>query len=105
MKHQQGTVDTLGDPRSLTRSALDQLVHDGAQRILQLALEAEVSQFVERYRDHRDSDGHQLVVRNGSLPERHIATTAGLLSVKQPRVRDRRASDDRVRFSSKILPA
>jgi transposase-like protein len=87
------------------RSPLDQLVFEGAQKMLQVAVEAEVEQFLEEHRDRRDEHGKRLVVRNGRLPARRITTGAGQLEVQQPRVRDNSpTSEDRVRFSSKILP-
>jgi transposase-like protein len=87
------------------RSAIDQLVFEGARNMLQAALETEVNSFLERYGHVRDEQGNRLVVRNGYLPGRQILTGAGPLDVQQPRVRDRRKSpDERVVFSSSILP-
>lgn len=88
------------------RSALDELVHAGAQKMLKTALEAEVAAFVSRFEDVVDETGHRQVVRNGHLPEREVMTGAGQLKVAQPRVRDRRGADDAnaITFTSKILP-
>lgn len=88
------------------RSALDELVHAGAQKMLKTALEAEVAAFVSRFEDVVDENGHRQVVRNGHLPEREVMTGAGQLKVAQPRVRDRRGADDAnaITFTSKILP-
>jgi len=85
---------------------LEEIVRRGAQRMLARALEGEVEEFVERYGDVRDEEGCRQVLRNGFLPEREILTGAGVLSVKQPRVRDRRGVDhpEAVHFSSTILP-
>jgi putative transposase len=44
------------------------------------------------------------VVRNGFLPEREIVTGIGKVSVKQPRVRDRRPSGQREFFTPAVLP-
>jgi transposase-like protein len=44
------------------------------------------------------------VVRNGSLPARTITTGVGPVEVKQPRVHDRRAPEEREKFTSAILP-
>jgi transposase-like protein len=44
------------------------------------------------------------VVRNGHLPERTITTGVGPVTVKQPRVHDRRLAGERHKFSSAILP-
>ena len=85
---------------------LDEIARQGAQRMLARALEGEVDEFVERYGQLRDHEGCREVVRNGFLPEREILTGAGVLGVKQPRVRDRRGVDhpDAIHFSSTILP-
>jgi putative transposase len=84
------------------RLNLEQLLRQGAQRMLQQAIENEVQEFVEAHASLRTTDDHQAVVRNGSLPARQIVTGLGALEVQQPRVRDR--SKEKVRFSSQILP-
>ena len=87
------------------RSPLDQIIRDGAQRMLQAAIEAEVDEFLFAHDDRRDENGNRLVVRNGRQPARKILTGAGQLEVEQPRVRDKSPDrDERVAFSSKILP-
>ena len=87
------------------RSPLDQLVRDGAQKMLQAAIEKEVDEFLAVHDSRRDEAGNRLVVRNGYLPSREIVTGAGKLEITQPRVRDNSSSpEDRVRFSSSILP-
>ena len=69
-------------------STLDQIVREGAQRMLQAAIDAEVGAFIETYQDRRDASARRLVVKNGSLPAREILTGAGPLQVKQGYVRD-----------------
>ncbi|HIC67536.1 MAG TPA: IS256 family transposase, partial [Paracoccus sp.] len=51
-------------------------------------------------------DGRQRIVRHGYGPERSIQTGIGALDVRRPKVRDRAAgpADEKVRFSSAILP-
>jgi putative transposase len=74
--------------------------------MLQEALNAEVQEFLDRHRDRLDEAGKRLVVGNGHLPSREILTGAGPLEIRQPRVRDNSANkEDRVRFSSGILPS
>jgi transposase-like protein len=84
-----------------SRSALDAAVKEGAQRMLIAALKAESDAYVSRHQEQRDEAGHQLVVRNGSLPERTVLTGAGALQVQQPRVHDKRSGK---KFTSNILP-
>ena len=87
------------------RSSLDEIVHDGARRMLQAAIEAEADDFIRLHADRVDDAGRRQVVRNGYLPGRKVVTGAGQLEVHQPRVRDRSPDvENRVRFSSKILP-
>ena len=87
------------------RSPLDEIIHEGARRMLQAAIDAEVDAFIETHRDRRDSAGRRLVVKNGSLPRREILTGAGALQVQQGRVRDNSPPADRVHFSPSVLPA
>lgn len=88
------------------RSPLDEIVHEGARRMLQAAIDAEVEAFLETHRDRRDKLGRRLVVKNGRLPSREILTGAGALQVRQGRVRDNSPNPrDRVQFSPSVLPA
>lgn len=80
---------------------LDELVLEGARRMLLAALEAEVASYIERHRDERDERGHALVVRNGRARARKVTVGAGTMEVAAPRVDDRRAGE---RFTSRILP-
>jgi transposase-like protein len=87
---------------------LDELVRDGARQMLAAALQAEVAAYVDSHRDIVDDEGRRLVVRNGYHQPREVATAAGAIPVRQPRVNDRRVDDatgERRRFSSAILPA
>ena len=84
-----------------SKSALEEIIREGARRMLQTAIANEVDAYIEHFKDEKDFNGRRLVVRNGSLPERQIITGIGPVSVKQPRVHDKRAGED---FSSNILP-
>ena len=88
-------------------SLIDELVREGARRMLAEALQAEVDDYIARFRDECDADGRRLVVRNGSRQPREVLTSAGAVEVVAPRVNDRRTDPDtgeRKRFSSAILP-
>ncbi len=99
-------VVTDGDARAEMRSALDEIVLDGARRMLAAALEAEVDAYIAGLADERDQRGRRLVVRNGHAELRTITTAAGRIDVQAPRVNDRRVDDagQRCRFRSSILP-
>lgn len=91
-----------------SRSLLDEIVRDGARKMLAAALQAEVAAYVAQFADQLDENGHRLVVRNGYHQPREVLTAAGAVEVKAPRVNDRRIDPDsgqRQRFSSAILPA
>jgi putative transposase len=86
---------------------LDELVREGARRMLAVALEAEVEAYIAAHAELTDPHGHRLVVRNGHAPARTITTGAGQVEVVRPRVDDRRvdpATGERVQFQSVILP-
>ena len=99
-------IVTESSPVVKPRSVLDGIVREGAEKMLACMLEKEIGEFLERHGEIVDSEGRREIVRNGYLPEREVLTGAGALRVKQPRVADRRdvAADDKVRFSSSILP-
>ena len=88
-------------------SLIDELVREGAQRMLAEALEAEVDADCARFADERDENGRRLVVRNGYHDPREVTTCAGAVAVHAPRVNDKRIDPEigeRQRFSSAILP-
>jgi len=82
-------------------SSLEEILRTGARKLLQQAIEYEVHEYIETHKSLKDDNGRKLIIRNGYLPERSIQTGIGALSVKQPRVRDKREG---VSFSSAILP-
>jgi putative transposase len=88
------------------KEILDEIIRNGAQKMLALAIEAEVQEYLDRYQNMTDERGHRLAVRNGSMPERTILSSVGPIPVRQPRVDDRklRARLGVDGFSSKILP-
>jgi transposase-like protein len=95
------------DGSTATGSLIDEIVREGARRMLAAALEAEVDQYIAELAAERDERGHRLVVRNGHHRPRTVTTAAGPVEVRAPRVNDRRvdeATGERQRFSSKILP-
>jgi transposase-like protein len=85
-----------------SRSVLDELVREGARRMLQAAVEAEVEEWLREHAGAVDAAGRRQVVRNGYLPEREVLTGVGPLPVTKPRVRDKTGER---KFTSKILPS
>lgn len=89
-------------------SLIDQIVRDGARRMLAQALQAEVDAYIAAFTDQRDEHGHRLVVRNGYHQPREVLTSAGAVEVTAPRINDKRVDPEtgqRQRFASAILPA
>jgi putative transposase len=88
-------------------ASLDEIVREGARRMLAAALEDEVAAYIAGCAGERDEQGRRLVVRNGHARPRQVTTAAGAVEVTAPRVNDRRvdeATGERRRFCSSILP-
>jgi len=106
-------VDSQLDPevvafrdQSDQKSPLDEIVREGARRMLQAAIDNEVDAFIAQHAERRDEQGRRQVVKNGSLPKREILTGAGAIPVTQGRVRDNNPDPNgRVTFSPGILPS
>jgi putative transposase len=98
-------VETTADAELST--TLDELVAEGARRMLAAAMEAEVDAYVSSFVHELDEEGHRLVVRNGHAVARTLVTGAGPVEVRAPRVNDRRVDEvtgEKLRFRSSILP-
>ena len=98
-------TDTQADDE--LRVDFDEIVREGARRMLATALEAEVDAYLAAHTAERDERGRRLVVRNGHARQRQVVTAAGAVAVRAPRVNDRctdPATGERVRFRSQILP-
>ena len=88
-------------------SLIDEIVREGARRMLAEALQAEVDAYIAAHAAERDENGRRLVVRNGSHQPREVLTSAGAVEVTVPRVNDKRTdpgTGERKRFSSAIVP-
>ena len=88
-------------------SLIDEIVREGARRMLAEALQAEVDAYIAAHAAERDENGRRLVVRNGSHQPREVLTSAGAVEVTVPRVNDKRTdpgTGERKRFSSVIVP-
>jgi putative transposase len=85
---------------------LDELAREGARRMLCAALEEEVASYLAAHQHERDGQGRALVARNGKGKKRRVTVGSGTISLRAPRVNDKRVdeSGERQKFSSKILP-
>lgn len=73
-------------PVPAPNDTLEAVVRDGAQRMLQRALEVEVEEFLERDRYVRTKEFRGY--RNGHAPARTVGTGMGAVEVRLPRVSD-----------------
>ena len=97
-------VIKLTQPGAFSDS-LTEILRNGARALLGQAIKAEVAEFLAKHADLKTATGQQRVVRHGHLPECEIMTGIGPVCVRQPRVRDREATEgERIRYSPSILP-
>jgi hypothetical protein len=92
------------DFKNPVKDTLTEFLKLSAQKMLQLAIEQEVNEFIERHKTERLEDGKQRLVRNGYLPEREIQTGIGNIGIKHPRVRDRATAAEKITFYSSWIP-
>jgi len=88
--------------RDTFSDSLTELLRTGARTLIQQAVEAELSGFLEQFSDRLLADGRAAVVRNGFQPERPIQTGIGPVTVKIPKVRSR--AGEPVTFRSALVP-
>jgi putative transposase len=98
-------VIAIKKPDTFVDDPISEILRQGARSLITQALEIEIENFINQYKDLRDQMGLQRIVRNGYLPERQIQTGIGPVSVKAPRIRDRHQNaSKRIHYSSAILP-
>jgi putative transposase len=85
---------------------LTEILRAGARELLAQAIEIEAEAYLASLRDLKLPDGRERLVRHGYGPERTIQTGIGPVAVRRVKIRDRGAAgaDDRIRFTSAILP-
>jgi hypothetical protein len=99
--------DPAGRGSSAASSLIDEIVREGARRMLAEALQAEVGAYIAGLAGERDENGRRLVVRDGYHEPREVPTSAGAVEVTVPRVNDKRAgaqTGEAMRFFPAILP-
>lgn len=95
-------LELVSTPVEESTDPLTDLLRSGAKALIAAAVESELEAMLATYRDLKLTNGCQVVVRNGYLPERTVQTGIGSVAVKVPKVRDR--SDSGIKFNSSILP-
>ena len=99
-RQDEPTIETIDD-------RIREIAREGARKLLQRALEAEIEEHVSRYTDLLTGEHRQAVVRNGYGPERTVLTGVGAVEIQRPRVDERKATKvdpTHERFSSGVLP-
>lgn len=97
LKVSEGPFESAAD-------VLTTILRSGAQLLLQQAVEAEISGYLDEVNAGRD---RPIAIRNGYLPKRNVQSGIGQIEVRQPRCRIRPQEEgekDIKKFSSKILP-
>ncbi|MGR9046650.1 MAG: IS256 family transposase [Gammaproteobacteria bacterium] len=93
-------IITLNKPEQ--NDPLQEVLREGARKILATAIEAEIAAFIEQHSALKTDENKAAVVRNGYLPERSIQTGLGDIEVQVPKVRDRSGSG--IKFNSRLVP-
>lgn len=91
-------------PEVKPKDVLTEILREGCHAILKTALEFEMTEFLEDYKELRTSEGRQRITRNGHHRPRPIQTGVGEVMAKVPRAWDQEKGKDGIRFSSKLLP-
>lgn len=88
--------ELIGQSGELSAFSLEAMVRSAAQRMIQAALRAEVSEFLQRLPGEKAAEFRGY--RNGYHKERTVSTAVGGLRVKVPRV-----SDNSEKFQSRMI--
>jgi putative transposase len=110
-KQKKSTGDTtmkennnqLPFPQGINQDPLTDILRRGAQKMLAIALEAEIEAYIETHQSLQTSSNHRGVVRVGYHKERDIQTSMGPISVKVPRAKNR-TNHEIEEFSSTLIP-
>src|SRR6056297_1057081 len=98
------TITKLPDPSGFSPDPLTDVIRDGARKLIEQAIEAELATLMVASAKDKLDDGRARLVRHGHLPEREVMTGVGSVPVKVPRVRDRRPGEEKITFTPSILP-
>ena len=82
-------IDYKNPSQNLVTDVLSEFLRESAQKMLQLAIEEEVQNFISLYQDKLLINGSRQVVHNGYLLECNIQTSIGEVAVKVLQVRDK----------------
>jgi transposase-like protein len=94
--------NTFFETLKLEVLTLDEIARQGAQAMLQMALNAEIEAYLSSMEDVKLVDGRPAIVRNGKHRPRAITVGSGQIEAIVPRTRNRSGQDDN--FVSSIIP-
>jgi putative transposase len=100
----KATITKLPDPSGFSPDPLTEVLRTGARRLIEQAVEAELTALLASHAGEQTEGGRSRLVRHGHLPEREVMTGIGPVPVKVPRLRDRATGAEKIRFTSAILP-
>jgi len=64
----------LSDPSGFSADAFTAVIRDGARRLIEQAIHAELATLMAAFSEERLEDGRARLVRHGHLPEREVMT-------------------------------
>ena len=78
------TITQLPDPQGFSPDPLTELLRSGSQRLIEQAVEAELSVLLEAYACDKTDDGRARLVRHGQQPEREVLRGSGRCQSRCP---------------------
>jgi len=100
----EDTITKLPDPSGLSCDPFTAVLRDGARKLIEQAIHAELATLMAGFAGEKLKDGRARLVRHGFLPEREVMTGIGPVPVTVPRIRDRKPGTDKIAFTPSILP-
>jgi len=98
------TITQLPDPSGFSADPFTDVIRDGASKLIEQAIHAEMAALMAAFSDEKLEDGRARLVRHGHLREREVMTGIGPVPVNVPRVRDWGTGEDKITFTPSILP-
>lgn len=84
------------------RTGLEEILREGAQKLLQQAIENEANEFLALHKDRKDENNRRIVKRNGYLPQRQIQTGLGTILVHLKKLHCSHSETELVRYDVRI---
>ena len=73
----ENTITQLPDPSGFSSDPFTDVLRDGARKLIEQAIHAELSVLMNAYSGETLEDGRARLVRHGHLPEREVMTGIG----------------------------